>query len=117
MKNTKLIIFLFFYISVSSSLHASFYQAETLAQYCLEYKKFNQLDNSADHLKAGVCSGYVASTIDLMHLSARLCGRDHLNLDGVIDRFLEEVGKFDNANNNSAIYYLVDVLQKNYSCE
>lgn len=99
------------------SLNASFYQSQTLAAYCREYVKYSQIDKSANQLEAGVCSGYVASTIELMNLSERLCKQDQLNLDTVVTQFISEVESSQKAKENSATFVLVDLLQSKYACD
>jgi len=105
-----------YFLSIGS-LSASFYQPQTLAKYCQQYIKYSQLEKSANQLEAGICSGYVASTIELMDLSGRLCKRDQLNLDTVITRFIAEVESSQKAKENSATFVLVDLLQNDYACE
>lgn len=97
--------------------YATFYQSETLANYCREYVKYNHLDDSAKPLEAGICSGFVASTIELMTLSERLCKRNQLSLDLVIKQYIEAIENDASAKKNSASYVLVNVLQTNYACD
>ena len=97
--------------------NAAFYQSQTLANYCNEYIKYIELDASANQLEAGVCSGYVASTIELMDLSERLCQREKMNLDKVVQQYIKEVNNNPGARKNSATFVLVNVLQNIYACE
>lgn len=96
---------------------ATFYQADTMAENCHEYIEFVTLGKTVNQFEAGICSGFIASTIELMDLSERLCKRDELNLDDVVKQFVERVNTNEAAKNNSATFVLVDVLQKNYACE
>ncbi len=105
---------LYLHVGVAS---ASFYQAETMAAYCSEYIKYLNLENTVNQLEAGLCSGYIASTIEMMVLSERLCKRDQLNLDNVVKQFMQEVESNEIARKHSATYVIVDILQKNYGCE
>ncbi len=100
-----------------NSLQASFYQSQTLANYCADYIKYSRLDGSAGSLEAGICSGYVAATIELMDLSGRLCQREHLNLDNIVDQLIKKVEIDKAAAENSASYVLVEILQREHACE
>jgi len=88
-----------------------------MAENCREYIEFVTLGKTVNQFEAGICSGFVASTIELMDLSERLCKRNELNLDDVVEQFVERVNTNEEAKNNSATFVLVDVLQKNYACE
>ncbi len=112
-KLTK-IIYLFI---LSNGCHASFYQAGTLGEYCGEYLKFISLEKPVSQLEAGVCSGYVASSIELMSLSKRLCDKGKINLDAVIKHYVDYIEKNVTEKNRSATYVLVNLLQQQYSCD
>jgi|GEM_PF-3615131 len=96
---------------------SSFYQADTMAGYCREYVKFIELENSVSQLEAGICSGYVASGIELMDLSGQLCDREKLNLDDVARQYVTYVDNNDAAKKHTATYVLVELLQEKYACE
>ena len=81
------------FLAIPSSSWAAFYQANTMAEHCREYVKFVELQSPVKQLEAGVCSGYVASTIELMDLSERLCNREKINLDDVVKLYIEHVEK------------------------
>ncbi len=101
----------------TNNAQATFYQADTMAENCHEYIEFISLGKAVNQFEAGICSGFIASTIELMDLSERLCKRNELNLDDVVKQFVERVTTNEAAKNNSATFVLVDVLQKNYACE
>jgi len=105
------------FLIFANNVQATFYQADTMAENCHEYIEFITLGKTVNQFEAGICSGFVASTIELMNLSERLCKRNELNLDDVVKQFVEQVSVNDTVKNNSATFVLVDVLQKNYACE
>ena len=105
------------YFILINNVAATFYQSDTMALYCKEYIKYLNIEKTVKGYEAGVCSGFVASTIELMNLSERLCKRDKLNMDSVVQQFIQEVDTNEAAKNNSATYVLVDVLQQHYACE
>ncbi|MFK7795749.1 MAG: Rap1a/Tai family immunity protein [Gammaproteobacteria bacterium] len=96
---------------------ASFYQADTMAEYCREYIKLIELKSSVSQLEAGVCSGYVASSIEIMDLSGRLCDRSKINLDDVVTQYVTHVENNADAKKQTATYVLVELLQEKYSCD
>jgi len=111
-------IFLALIISVlSAPSFGSFYQADTMAEYCREYIKLIELKSSVSQLEAGVCSGYIASSIEIMDLSERLCDRSKINLDDVVRQYVTHVEDSVDAKKHSATYVLVELLQEKYSCE
>lgn len=105
------------FLLFSNASSASFYQADTMAEYCREYIKLIELETSVKQLEAGVCSGYVASSIEIMDLSARLCDRAKINLDDVVKQYVLQVENSTDAKKHSATYVLVDLLQQQYSCD
>jgi len=102
---------------LSSSVVASFYQADTMAEYCREYVKLIELVSPVRQLEAGVCSGYVASSIEIMDLSERLCDRSKINLDDVVRQYVTHIESNADAKNHTATYVLVELLQQKYSCD
>ncbi len=96
---------------------ASFYQADTMAEYCQEYIKLIELKTPVKQLEAGICSGYVASSIEIMDLSERLCERAKINLNDVVKQYVLRVENSSDAAKHSATYVLVDLLQQQYSCD
>jgi hypothetical protein len=102
--------------ALSVSSFASFYQADTMAAYCHEYIKLIELQNPVSQLEAGVCSGYIASSIEIMDLSERLCDRSKINLDDVVRQYVARVENSVDAKKYSATYVLVELLQEKYSC-
>ncbi len=110
-------IFAIFISLFSASSIASFYQAQTMAEYCHEYIKLIELESSVGQLEAGICSGYIASSIELMDLSGRLCDRSKINLDDVVKLFVDHVESNTESKKQSATYVLVALLQEKYSCE
>lgn len=101
----------------STVAYSTFYQSVTMAEYCREYVKFIDIQKSVNQYEAGICAGFVASTIELMDLSERLCKRGELNLDNLVKSFVEHVDTSEEAKKNSATFVLVDVLQTNHSCD
>lgn len=95
---------------------SSFYQAETLANYCKEYIKMVSLETSVNQLEAGICSGYTASKIEVMDLSGQLCQRNQVNLDEVVKDYIEQVASNKDLLNKSATYVMVDLLERKYAC-
>ena len=95
----------------------AFYQADTMAENCREYTKFIELKSPVKQLEAGVCSGYIASTIELMDLSGRLCERENINLDHVVKQYIEHIENNLEAAKYTATYVIVDLLQQNYACK
>ncbi len=96
---------------------ASFYQADTMAEYCHEYIKLIELKSPVSQLEAGVCSGYVASSIEIMDLSGRLCDRSKINLDDVVRQYVTQVENNADVKMQTATYVLVELLQEKYSCD
>ncbi len=101
---------------LSNSSSASFYQADTMAEYCREYVKLVELESPVSQLEAGVCSSYVASSIEIMDLSERLCDRSKINLD-VVRHYVTHVESNMHAKKHTATYVLVKLLQQKYSCD
>lgn len=87
-----------------------------MAQYCKEYIKMLNLQNSVNQLEAGICSGYIASKIEVMDLSERLCQRDKVNLNDVVKEYVDYVENNDHTQEHSATYVIVDLLQRKYAC-
>ena len=110
-------IFVIAILGLSPPSFASFYQADTMAEYCREYIKLVELQSPVSQLEAGVCSGYVASSIEIMDLSGRMCDRSKINLDDVVRQYISHVEDTTDAKNHSATYVLVEILQEKYSCE
>ena len=111
------ILFAIFLSFITIPGFASFYQADTMAEYCREYIKLIQLDSPVGQLEAGVCSGYIASSIEIMDLSERLCDRASINLDDVVRQYVAHVESHADAKEHSAIYVLVELLQEKYFCD
>ena len=112
------VIFLFLILlHYSIQANATFYQAETLSGYCQEYIKYIAIDNSANQLEAGICSGYMAAAIELMNLSGSLCDRSRLNLDDVVNLYIQEIESNPSAKKNGATFTIVELLQNNYACK
>ncbi|MDW3095048.1 MAG: Rap1a/Tai family immunity protein [Gammaproteobacteria bacterium] len=88
-----------------------------MAEYCREYIKLIELKTPVKQLEAGICSGYIASGIEIMDLSGRLCDRAKINLNDVVNQYVLEVESSAESDERSATYVLVDVLQQQYSCE
>ncbi len=112
-----LYIFLIHALFFSVKAHSTFYQADTMAQYCQEYINFIALEESVNQLEAGICSGYAASAIEIMDLSGRLCKKADLNLDAVVKLYVDNVNEHNDLKNQSATYVMIELLQDNYSCE
>lgn len=106
------ILFLFSNLSL-----ASFYQADTMADYCREYIKLIELKTPVKQLEAGVCSGYVSSSIEIMDLSGSLCDRAKINLNDVVKQYVIQIESNEDSKKHSATYVLVELLQQEYSCE
>jgi len=102
---------------LSQPSFASFYQADTMAEYCREYIKLIELQSPVSQLEAGVCSGYIASSIEIMDLSGRLCDRSKINLDDAARQYVSHIENNVEAETHSATYVLVELLQEKYSCE
>ena len=117
--NDKLMVatILFTELIFSTNSQAAFYQADTFAEYCTEYIKIISLEKSANQFEAGVCSGYIASKIEVMDLSGQLCRRETINLNDVAKDYVTYVSDNSNAREHSATYILVDLLQRKYACE
>ena len=113
----RLVLVLVANFLLANVAHATFYQSTTMAEYCREYSKFIAIEKSVSQYEAGICAGFVASTIELMDLSERLCKRDELNLDSVVEKYINQVESSDEAKKNSATFVLVDVLQSSHACE
>ena len=111
-KHTSIVFLLF-----SSSVGASFYQAGTMAAYCQQYVNLIELKSSVNQLEAGVCSGYIASAIEIMDLSSRLCQREKLNLNAVARQYIDYIEQDKALKEESATYVLINVLQKEYACK
>lgn len=88
-----------------------------MAEYCREYIKLIELQSPVGQLEAGVCSGYIASSIEIMDLSGSLCDRSKINLDEVVKQFVNHIEESTEAEKQSATYVLVELLQEKYSCE
>lgn len=88
-----------------------------MAEYCREYLKLIELESPVRQLEAGVCSGYVASSIEIMDLSERLCDRSKINLDDVVRQYVTHVENDANTKKQSATYVLVELLQNKYACD
>ena len=101
---------------VLNSSRASFYQAGTMASYCKHYLKFIELENEADKHEAGICAGYVASSLEIMDLSGQLCHKDQVNLTNVANLFVNKVNS-DEISLLPASFVMVELLQNNYACE
>ena len=110
------LVFIFTALVLSTNSWASFYQSSTMAQYCREYIKLIGLEKPVNQLEAGICSGYIASKIEVMDLSERLCQRDKVNLDSVVADFVKHVEENEEAKERSATYVVVDLLQQEYAC-
>ena len=108
-----LLIFLVFF----TNAQAAFYQATTMANYCRQYIKMISLESSYNQLEAGICSGYIASKIEVMDLSGQLCQRETVNLDDVVKAFIKHVETSENAEERTATYSVVELLEKKYSCD
>ena len=109
-----IISIVFFFLSQNAS--SSFYQADTMASYCQEYIKLIELGDTVNQLEAGICSGYVASTIELVNLSGSLCGYEKLNLDIIVQKYIDSVFNNEGLGRQSATYVIVELLQKEYAC-
>ena len=96
---------------------SSFYQSVTLAGYCNEYIKLIRLENPVNQLEAGICSGYTASKIEVMDLSGQLCQRNKVNLDEVVQDYVELVQSDNSLSDKSATYVMVDLLERKYACK
>lgn len=111
-------VFLVIVLSVlSAPSFASFYRADTMAEYCREYIKLIELKSPVSQLEAGVCSGYVASSIEIMDLSGRLCDRSKINLDDVVRHYVTHLESNADAMKQTATYAIVELLQEKYSCD
>ncbi len=95
---------------------ASFYQAGTMAKYCEHYLSFIALAESADQHEAGICAGYLASALEIMDLSGQLCNKDQINLNNVASLYIDEVNT-SNLDKQPASFVMIELFQKNYSCE
>ena len=76
-----------------------------------------ELKHPYDQYEAGICSGYIASKIEFMVLSDQLCQRDKLNLNDVVESFIQHIEAMQNAHEISATYSVVEILQKQYGCQ
>ena len=104
-------------LGITAPGFASFYQADTMAEYCREYIKLIELQTPVRQLEAGVCSGYIASSIEIMDLSERLCDRSQINLDDVVRQYVTHVDESADAKKHSATFVLVELLEEKYSCK
>lgn len=107
----------YFFLSIVSAAYGTFYQADTMAQYCQEYIKLISLESNVNQYEAGTCFGYLSSKIEVMLLSEQLCHKEKLNLDNVVNEFISAVKNNDDLRQQSATYVVVQVLQDNYTCE
>ena len=105
----------FLSLTYSHSSWPAFYQSGTMADYCKEYVKMISLEKPYNQLEAGICSGYIASKIEVMDLSGELCQRDNVNLDEVVNEFIAHVSRQED-DDQSATYRVVEVLQHMYAC-
>lgn len=96
---------------------SSFYQSGTLANYCKEYVKMIRLEKPVNQLEAGICAGYTASKIEVMDLSGQICDRKNVNLDHVVEAYIERVELNDSLSKKSATFVMVDLLERKYACK
>lgn len=74
------------------------------------------LESPYNQLEAGICSGYLASKIEVMDLSGQLCEREKVNLDDVVRAFIEHVEANGDSKEHTATYSAVELLDKKYAC-
>lgn len=116
-KRLLLTIFQFIILMMPWNAWSSFYQSDTLAKYCKEYIKMIQLESPVNQLEAGICSGYTASKIEVMDLSGQLCQRNKVNLDEVVQAYIEHVESDQGLSDKSATYVMVSMLETKYACK
>ena len=96
---------------------SSFYQSETLADYCKEYLKMIRLEKPVKQFEAGICAGYTASKIEVMDLSGEICERKNVNLDKVVESYIERIDSDESLSLKSATFVMVDLLERKYACK
>ena len=96
---------------------SSFYQSGTLANYCKEYVKMIRLEKPMNQFEAGICAGYTASKIEVMDLSGQICERKNVNLDRVVEAYIERIESDNSLSEKSATFVIVDLLERKYACK
>ena len=76
-----------------------------------------RLENPVNQLEAGICAGYTASKIEVMDLSGQICERKSVNLDHVVEAYIEQVESNKSLSEKSATYVMVDLLERKYACK
>ena len=95
----------------------SFYQSGTLANYCKEYVKMIRLEKPMNQFEAGICAGYTSSKIEVMDLSGQICERKNVNLDHVVEAYIERIESDNSLAEKSATFVMVDLLERKYACK
>ena len=104
----------FITMSVSNA-NAMLFDTHTMAGYCDQYIKLITLQDDVDHYQAGLCMGYISSKVELMSYTEQLCERDKLNINNIIERFVDQVDRASEP--AAAIQVVVDVLEKQHGCK
>jgi len=91
------------------------FDSHTMRDYCEQYKNLISLQDKVDHYQAGLCIGYISSKVELMSYSEQLCERDQLNINNVIEGFINKARETTQA--VSAIQLVVEVLESKHGCE
>lgn len=108
-----LILFLIF----TNSAHAFFYRAANMSEYCQAYLQYEQVDPKVDEYNAGICAGYMASKLEFLQLTDRLCNEDPPNLDDVIRGYIEFINMHPELADKSSLRTVVQYLDKQYTCD
>ena len=101
-------------LTISKS-HAMLFDSHTMRDYCEQYIQLIELQEDVDHYQAGLCMGYISSKVELMSYTEQLCDRDKLNIENIIDSFVEQVNGANQA--SSAIQVVVEVLEQEHGCD
>lgn len=76
-----------------------------------------RLEKPVNQLEAGICAGYTASKIEVMDLSGQICERKNVNLDRVVEAYIERIDLDESLSQKSATFVMVDLLERKYACK
>ncbi len=99
---------------LAPSAYGMLFDSQTMRGYCQQYLKLITLEDNVDHYEAGLCSGYIASKIELMSYSQQLCQRDQLNVDQIITHYVDATEQPDK---QAAMVVLVQILEQHHGCQ
>ncbi len=100
-----------------SSAYGMLFDSQTMRGYCQQYLKLIALEDNVDHYEAGLCSGYISSTIELMSYSQQLCQRDQLNVDQIISHYVAETEQTNTDSQQPALVIIMGVLEQHHGCQ